>query len=140
MEIIKIMAALKSSTRFALLVDGDTLLLRQRNWVSKNGIIVIVAQEYLKRQIRFNFKKHNLTENQGLGFVTHHQIVDRDLLFKFVSEYGGIHRLTKEFLDSFAHSENYTDIFPSEWQLFADLNLSLSARKVYLCKFANLGV
>jgi hypothetical protein len=141
MEIIKVLAVLHSSSEAVLLIDGDTIILRERNWITSEKQLVLVAQEYTPEHINFDKKCLNSGNLSGLGFVTHHQVIRRSHLVKLISESKGL----PDFVNLFnsAASEFYLrsgSDFPSEWQLFGDYLLSRHSDEAVLASFKNLGV
>ena len=141
MEIVKVLAGLVAQESHALLIDGDTVLLRKRNWATKNRYLLMVAQEFSTTHINYDKKVLCNYEPQGLGFVTHHQLIRMEALRGLVKSFGGV----KELADSFntAASKYYLQgdqIFPSEWQLIGDYQFSLKPRHAVLANFSNLGI
>ena len=141
MEIIKVLATLNSNSDAVLLIDGDTILLKQRNWITSEKQLVLVAQEYTPAHVNFDKKCLNLESLSGIGFVTHHQVIRRSHLVELISETNGLLNFVNYF-DS-AASDFYLrsgSSFPSEWQLFGDYLLNRHTDKVVLTSFKNLGV
>jgi hypothetical protein len=141
MEILKVVAVLNCDSDAVLLVDGDTILLEERNWITEEKQIVLVAQEYTPSHVQFNRKFLNLKHQTGLGFVTHHQVVRRTFIEELVLEGGGLLNFVNCF-DSVA-SDFYLrsgSCFPSEWQLFGDFLLSRYPESAVLSSFRNLGM
>jgi hypothetical protein len=141
MEILKVLAVLGGDREAALLIDGDTILLEERKWITDEKQIVLVAQEYTPSHINFNRKHMDLNQLTGLGFVTHHQVVRRSYLEELVSEKGGLHNFVNCFES--AASEFYLRSgpdFPSEWQLFGDFLLNRYPESAVLSSFKNLGM
>lgn len=141
MEILKVLAVLDCNSQAALLIDGDTILLEDRTWITEEKQIVLVAQEYTPSHINFNRKHMSINQLTGLGFVTHHQVIRRRYLEELVSEKGGL----LNFVNCFdrAASEFYLRSgpdFPSEWQLFGDFLLNRYPASAVLSSFKNLGM
>ena len=140
MEILKICCALNSPTGTALIIDGDTVLLRSRVWSASNQQIAIVAQEYLRRHINFNKNKMGIDPKTGIGFVSHHGVVIKSILTDSISNNGGIGPFSSKFAESYKEFKNPQDDFPSEWQLISDLNISKNPYGTKLSKFSNYGI
>lgn len=141
MEIIKVLAVLHSRTEAVLLIDGDTIILKERNWITSEKQIVLVAQEYTPQHINFDKKYLNSGNLSGLGFVTHHQVIRRSHLVELISDSMGLLDFVNHF--NSAASEFYLrsgSDFPSEWQLFGDYLLNRHSDKVVFASFKNLGV
>lgn len=141
MEIVKIIAALQGSEESSLLIDGDTVLLKARNWVTPNKYILMVAQEYSNSHINFNMQNLDHFQRTGLGFVTHHQLVKKKNVIQLVENFDGIPGLAHSFEKS---SEAFylkgEQLFPSEWQLIGDFQLEQDNNSVNLVNFCNLGL
>ena len=140
MEIIKICCGMFSESKVSLILDGDTVLLRSRIWSSNRKRIAIVAQEYLLRHIKFNQEIMSLDSGMGLGFVSHHQVIDREILKLFIEEKGGIEKVADLFGDSYLTYSESNNPFPSEWQLIGDINISRNRENTELAKFSNYGI
>jgi hypothetical protein len=141
MEVVKIIVALGSKERFSLLIDGDTVLLRPRNWATSKNYLLLVAQEYSRSHINYNKRVIKGYRFPGLGFVTHHQLIKTKNITDIVALFGGVNELAK----SFDHSSssfylNNGDEFPSEWQLIGDFEFMLDPKEVRLVNFSNLGL
>jgi hypothetical protein len=141
MEIVKIIAAFESQERFSLLIDGDTVLLRPRNWATKDNYLLIVAQEYTRAHIDYHRAFFRNYKNQGLGFVTHHQLIKTKNIRSLVSTFGGIISMATSFeecsLDFYTKNGQR---FPSEWQLIGDFQFSEETQLVKLANFSNVGL
>ena len=141
MEIIKIIVALESRERFSLLVDGDTILLRPRNWATSKNYLLLVAQEYSRAHINYNKRVIENYRFPGLGFVTHHQLIKTQNIIDVVAVFGGVNALAKSFdLISSSFYLNNGAEFPSEWQLIGDFQFMLDPKEVRLANFSNLGL
>jgi hypothetical protein len=141
MEIVKVLAGLTAKETYALLIDGDTVLLRKRNWATKSHYLLMVAQEYSTTHINYDKMAIHTYEQQGLGFVTHHQLIKREVLQKLVQSFGGVQAMADSF--NTAASKYYlhgAQIFPSEWQLIGDFQYSVEHQHVVLANFSNLGM
>jgi len=141
MEILKVLATITSECEAVLLIDGDTVLLKARVWITEEKQIALVAQEYTPAHINFDKKYLNLKRLSGLGFVTHHQIIRRAHLDELIAEKGELFNFVSYF--NAAASEFYLHSgkeFPSEWQLFGDFLLSRHPKNAVLSSFKNLGM
>lgn len=141
MEIVKVLAGLVAQESHALLIDGDTVLLRKRNWATKNRYLIMVAQEFSTSHINYDKSVLHKYEYLGLGFVTHHQLLRIETLRELVQSLGGV----KGTADSFnsAATKYYSgadQVFPSEWQLIGDFQSSVDYQKTVFANFSNLGL
>lgn len=140
MEVLKLLCGIHSKSGTALVLDGDTVLLRDRTWSSNSRTILILAQEYLIRHLNFNKQILNVMPQSGLGFVAHHQVVVADEVKILAEKTDGLLGIAKKFQYSY---ENYTpqnNIFPSEWQLIGDFRINLRSKETFIAKFANYGL
>jgi hypothetical protein len=141
MEVVKIIAALESSEESSLLIDGDTVLLKKRNWVTSSNYLLMVAQEYSNSHISYNLRILDQFQKTGLGFVTHHQLIKKKNVSHLVSQFDGISGLAQSFEKSAeAFYLEGAPEFPSEWQLIGDFQLKQDSRAVHLVNFSNLGI
>lgn len=141
MEILKFLCALHSSSGNALVVDGDTLLVKGRNWVSDEVTVISVAQEYLKRHIEFSKAMIRDFNQTGLGFITHHQLIRKDYLKSLLIEVGGIDQLVHRFERTYNEFNLHANhAYPSEWQLYGDWVSTRYVKKVRYCNFSNVGM
>jgi len=141
MEIVKMLAGLVSKESYALLIDGDTVLLRRRNWATQGRYLLMVAQEFSSSHINYDKLVMRNYENRGLGFVTHHQLIRIEVLQKLVRTFGGVKEMANSFNN--AASKYYLQeevIFPSEWQLIGDFQYSVDNQIINLANFSNLGI
>jgi hypothetical protein len=141
MEILKYLCALKSKSGNALVIDGDTLLIRKRNWVSNETQIIPVAQEYLERHIDFSTQVIHKLNRSGLGFITHHQLIRKSFLIDMLNEAGGMDNLAIIFQQTFVDFKRGTSrAYPSEWQLYGDWLSTKYQTQVRYCLFSNIGM
>jgi hypothetical protein len=140
MEVLKILCGLHSKTGKALVVDGDTILLRERTWTSQSRSLLIVAQEYLLRHLNFNELILGQKQSLGLGFVAHHQVLITDELQTLVQNSNGISVLASKFQESYENYNSENNVFPSEWQLIGDLRIEMNPENLAYAKFSNYGV
>ncbi len=141
MEILKIIAGINSESNFVLLLDGDTVLLRKRTWAGTNSYPLMVAQEYSASHVNYNKRVLNTTNFPGVGFVTHHQLVKKEILIQLVEYFGGIENLAHSFEETAAefYLESKSE-FPSEWQLIGDFHVLKDPSNYKYANFSNLGL
>jgi hypothetical protein len=140
MQILKICLSY-ISRRSILIVDADTLLLRERNWISDGIQISPIAQEYQTGHNNFVtqvFKNKNFT---GLGFVTHHGLFNSTMVNLLVENYGGMEKLAEAIDKGIAKGWNKEFGFPSEWQLYGEYIFSQTRTPQAIpVGFVNLGI
>jgi hypothetical protein len=140
MEILKLLSALDSPSGIALLIDGDTWLLRKRTWVTVNARILVLAQEYLKRHRLFNSEVVGIDTDKGLGFVSHHQVVETRILQDWLEHRGGIEIIAQKIVKCYGTFDRSGSAFPSEWQLIGALTIHDAEKKTHIAKFSNYGM
>ena len=140
MEVLKLLCGIHSKSGTALVLDGDTVLLRERTWSSDSRKILILAQEYLIRHLNFNEQILNEKPQSGLGFVAHHQVVIADEVKMLAEKTDGLLGIANKFQDSYVNYTPQNNIFPSEWQLIGDFRITLSPKETLIAKFSNYGI
>jgi hypothetical protein len=139
MEVLKVLVGLRSSMP-ALIVDGDTLLLRPRNWFSRNRQVTPIAQEYFLGHRIFSKKLLGDQKYSGYGFVTHHSLFIPEVVQRIVKQSGGIFSLVSRINSGIRLGWDITEGFPSEWQLYGDYIWSgESEYSPVAANFSNIG-
>jgi hypothetical protein len=140
METLKISLGYLSETKI-LIIDADTLLLRQRNWCSKSAQISPIAQEYFVGHNIFVKKLICDLNWSGLGFVTHHALFNPVEVKKMVDLTGGIRNVAVSIDQGVELGWNETSGFPSEWQLYGEFLFTYSdSFKLVPASFINIGI
>lgn len=140
MELLKLLIGYQSENP-TLILDGDTLLLRTRNWISGNSQITPVAQEYFLGHKRFSERILMVQNRFGLGYVTHHAIFVSEQVQKIINAAGGVEELATEINDGIRKGWGGHGEFPSEWQLYGDsLSMNETFMQQYPANFSNLGI
>lgn len=81
-QLIKVAAAMASKCEGSMVLDADTVLLRERTWLTKGGVQLLNVSAdyhfpYVAQAERMWGAKAKYT---GLSFVTHHQLMQNDIL------------------------------------------------------------
>ena len=140
MEILKICIPL-TIIEDVLVIDGDTLLLRERNWLSSGVQISPIAQEYLLGHNIFACSLFGEQNRSGLGFVTHHGLFRSSITAKLVKEVGGMTALAESIDFGVKVGWNATSGFPSEWQLYGEYIFTRTPKiEAIPSSFINLGI
>jgi len=80
-QILKFGAVLRSTSNATLIVDADTVLLSPKNWLSSDGTQLLqVANEFEDRYMGLIAKYFAVDKTLPLSFVTHHQLMQRDVV------------------------------------------------------------
>jgi hypothetical protein len=140
MEILKLLTGLETDSGYSLAIDGDTLLLRKRTWVTSQYQTLVVAQEYLQRHTQFNSRVLRIPNCKAVGFVAHHQLISKKTIEDFLTPEYNISSLAADISKSFSMYLTNADPFPSEWQLVGDITLKSKDKTARLAKFSNYGL
>jgi len=140
MQMLKIASLFEINYEYAMLIDGDTIILRKRAWVGDNKIIIQVAQEYLLRHQNFNHLYFKNLKNYGLGFVTHHQILPISKIKEELFQESGINDLAFAMQKHFNSKNNWGHVYPSEWQIMGQFVFGMKSPKPIPVQFSNVGM
>jgi hypothetical protein len=140
MEILKLVLGSLSASPI-LILDGDTLLLRPRTWISDSTQITPVAQEYFLGHKNFSERLLNQQIQTGLGFVTHHALFVPEQVKRIFGLVGGVQKLANEINNGVERGWTSQGEFPSEWQIYGDsLSTTKSAVQPIPASFSNIGM
>jgi hypothetical protein len=140
METLKIVIGYQSRSPI-LILDGDTLLLRPRNWISNSLQITPVSQEYFLGHKNFSERLLNHPIKTGWGYVTHHALFAPEQILHILEVVGGLGNLANEINSGIEKGWTLQPEFPSEWQLYGDsLFTSGSAIRAVPANFSNIGM
>lgn len=80
-QLLKLSAVLKSSQRATLIVDADTILLKRRTWLAKDGRQILMAPEWFRSLWTEDVERFlGLKKSLPFSFITHHQLMQRDIV------------------------------------------------------------
>jgi hypothetical protein len=140
MELLKLLIGYQSLSA-VLVLDGDTLLLRPRNWISGTNQLTPVAQEYFLGHKNFSERILKLQVHSGFGYVTHHALFAPQQIQRIIDTAGGVRNLASEVNNGVEKGWGDWKEFPSEWQLYGDsFELTDSSMKQYPANFSNIGI
>lgn len=140
METLKLVIG-HASTSPILILDGDTLLLRPRNWISNSLQITLVAQEYFLGHKNFSERLLNYPIQTGLGYVTHHALFVPEQIRHIIGVVGGVQKLANEINTGIEKGWTLQPEFPSEWQIYGDsLFTTASPTRSVPANFSNIGI
>ena len=140
MELLKLLIGYRSLSA-VLVLDGDTLLLRPRNWISGMNQITPVAQEYFLGHKNFSERILKLQSQSGLGYVTHHALFAPQQVGQIIEMAGGVRNLASEINKGIERGWGDGNEFPSEWQLYGDsFALTSSTMNQLPANFSNIGI
>jgi hypothetical protein len=140
-QILKLYSVLNCQTKFALVVDADTMLLRKRPWVNADGnTILMPSLEYHLPYYLFLRLLGLEIRTPLLSFVPHHMAYRvatlKDILTKFslsnLDDY-------KSNLTSYANPEKISP-FCIDYELYGQSEYGTRGAKTNLVRWANLGI
>lgn len=140
MQLLKLLAVLSQSHKEILVVDSDTIFLKQRHWIQDKKIVFPISQEFLVRHANFNRIRLDLLSNSGLGYVTHHQVVCKNCLEEIILRVGGLLQLTYLMQSAYSKFGNWEFEYPSEWQFMGDFIFQSDTHEVVPVRFGNIGI
>ena len=80
-QLLKLSAVLKSSQRATLIVDADTILLKRRTWLAKDGRQILMAPEWFRSLWTEDVERFlGLKKTLPFSFITHHQLMQRNIV------------------------------------------------------------
>lgn len=80
-QLLKLSAVLKSAHRATLIVDADTILLRRRTWLARDGRQLIMCPEWFRDLWTQDVEDFlRIRKTIPFSFITHHQLMQRELV------------------------------------------------------------
>lgn len=130
-QLVKISCALASPFQGSLVVDADTVLMHKRTWLTSDGRqILMIGQE--SRDAFFSFSNEFLGFQQRarLSFITHHQLMQRDILSRIFGSADGLVELMERAVHEAGSAEGLRSI--SEYEIYgAFLSEAMPQRGVF---------
>ena len=140
-QFLKVSFVLKSNLDAILIVDADTVLLEERNWISESGKQILTPSD------EFNISYYEFLSSIGIGrvypkftFVSHHMLMQPSYL-RLAFEHTG-----KNFPDEILklvlnHDfQNTSSPFSLDYEVYGQYLFNHHREKVELLKWANLGI
>jgi hypothetical protein len=94
-QLIKFAAAIQSEGDGCLIIDADTVLLRERTWLTSDGVQALcISHEYHEPYAAHAERMWGpRARSTGYSYVTHHQLMQNDILREMFSDVeGGLYR------------------------------------------------
>ena len=79
-QVIKFQIAIQSDEVATLILDSDTILLKPRIWLNREGIQILCVSDNYHLPYKVHQRKVFGGQNNILSFVAHHQLMKRDSL------------------------------------------------------------
>lgn len=82
-QLVKFGAVLKSDYQATLVLDADTILLKQRVFLAANGVQILPIGQSYRRQYEAQFEGYFASRKKTpMMFITHHQLMQKDVVHK----------------------------------------------------------
>ncbi len=132
---------LSTDSKYTLLLDVDTVLIRRKTWVNHLGTQILMPTfEYNPEYYKFFQFKSDLYIQKKRSFVSHHQIVDTEIFREIFQEFWSS-RLDIALEEAFQFSsDNEFSPFDLKFEIYSYYLLAKYPQKVAYCKWANLAV
>lgn len=140
-QFLKFYAVGSASTKYALIIDADTLILNSRSWINERGELGLTPTlEYQSQYYELLIKLGVIDFFPSISFVPHHMFYDvevfRDLMKQFQLE---------EPLDFAAKVNSFSDKtsqspFCIDYELYAQYLYFRFPEKIRLLRWANLSL
>lgn len=130
-QLVKISCALASTFQASLVVDADTVLMHKRTWVTADGRqILMIGQESRDAFFSFTNKFLGFQERARLSFVTHHQLMQKDILIRIFGSADGLVELMECAVQEACSPQGLRSI--SEYEIYgAFLSETMSQRGIF---------
>jgi Family of unknown function (DUF6492) len=129
---------LTTESKFILLLDVDTVLVRKKIWVNASGVQLLMPTfEYNPEYYKFFEYKSALYKQKKRSFVSHHLLVDTDI-FREIFQRFWSERLDYALEDAFNFSSaNEYSPFDLKFEIYSYYLFAKFPHRVALCKWAN---
>jgi hypothetical protein len=129
---------LTTESRFTLLLDVDTVLVRKKTWVNSSGVQLLMPTfEYNPEYYKFFEFKSDIYRQKKRSFVSHHQLVDTPIFREIFQEFWS-QRLDYALEEAFKFSSaNEYSPFDLKFEIYSYYLLAKYPDRVALCKWAN---
>jgi hypothetical protein len=137
-QILKNEYARKSTHKYILLLDSDTLLLKQRNWINTSGEQLLMPTEESHQPYYDFLSRFGLPANQSYSFVSHHMLIQPDFLREMFYELNIQNQ--EDFIERIIScaSNSSSSPFCIDYEMYAQYLLVKHPDKVYFGKWSNL--
>lgn len=142
MQLIKFACALESTKLHSLVLDGDTIFLRNRNWAQDNYLTLVVPPEYQLLHVNFVRSYFPEIEHSKLGFTTQSQLIDKASLQDLIETCGGIHIFVHRFVQAMQSwlNDHTLNVYPCEWQVYGDWLVFSQPKRIRFSSYLNMNM
>jgi len=140
-QILKVHAVMNCKTEYAMVVDADTLLLRERPWVDVHG------RTLLNPSLEYHVPYYDVLQKIGvqlrkpaLSFVPHHMVYDVFLFNRYLQEFRiqTIEDLKSKF--DFLNSSFGFSPFCIDYELYGQREYQQRGETLILTRWANISI
>jgi len=142
MLMLKYLAAIHSDLENVLVVDGDTVFLKPRQWLSTDQKLIVVSQELHLFHLDYCSNFFGIDSRNNLGFTTQSQVLSQADISEIAEHVGGLAALAKNFSEIYENFNSRRDqrYFPAEWQLACGWSNEFNERRTAWGSYSNLGM
>jgi hypothetical protein len=140
-QILKVAGTLHSNSSYTLIVDSDTIILRQRNWIPDGKSGVLTPSDELTPDYYHFLHRLGVGSGQPLhSFVSHHMMIEKKFLIQALARIGVVS--VSDLIDiciTKADKESFSPLCV-DYELYAQFMEENYPEKIQLEKWANLGL
>ena len=142
MLMLKYLTALHSDLDNVLVVDGDTIFLKPRQWLTAEKKLIVVSHELHIFHLEYCSHFFGFDTRNNLGFTTQSQVLSRKDIKEISEHIGGLAQLARNFSDIYGNFHTGIDrrFFPAEWQLACSWSHRFNERKSVWGSYSNLSI
>jgi len=142
MLMLKYLAAMHSDLENVLVVDGDTVFLKPRQWLTAEQKLIVVSQELHLFHLDYCSDFFGIDSRDNLGFTTQSQVLSKSDINGIAEHVGGLTALAMNFSEIYENFNSRKDqrYFPAEWQLACGWSNEFNERRTAWGSYSNLGI
>lgn len=131
-QAIKILKSIKSDVIATLVLDADTILLHPKTWIDSSGKQILCLAEEYHQPYKEHGRRYLGVQSFPLSFVTHHQLMKRDVLREIFGHNG-------EFLQEWLIGADFSQSSAiSEYDTYGEYLIANKANQIEFSKWNNL--
>jgi len=141
-QLIKVLMALRHSPQPTLVIDSDTVLLRDKVWLDSNGQQLLYFRGYSNSRYQHYLRSWGMSDTDDVrSFVTHHMLFQPEILGTALLEtFGSTQaRTLVEAIISSARQLGFPE-FSLDYELYGNVLWSQRPQNYFLDKYSNIGL
>jgi len=141
-QLIKVLMALRHSPQPTLVIDSDTVLLRDKVWLDSNGQQLLYFRGYTNPRYQHYMRSWGMSDIDDVrSFVTHHMLFQPEILETALLEtFGSTQaRTLVEAIISSARQLGFPE-FSLDYELYGNVLWSQRPQNYFLDKYSNIGL